>query len=85
MNREHNDQPSQIVAAALGGCADATGLAQRVIVALREAGFVCALIEPTEDMLKAAWAAALEEDAAGVWHCMVEVLARRSGGPSGNA
>lgn len=59
--------------------------ARRLCAALRDGGLVIAPIEPSEEMVKEAWAPALDEDAAGVWHCMVEVLLREVGEPSGAA
>lgn len=44
--------------------------------ALKERGFVIVPIEPTPEMLKAAWADALAEDAGGVWREMIEIASR---------
>ena len=64
----------RIAADALGGGSLAEDQARRVLMALREAGFVCAPIEPDERMLDAAWSSALAEDAAGVWDSMIAVM-----------
>jgi hypothetical protein len=38
---------------------------------IREAGYVVVPVSPTKEMLEAAWASALAEDAAGVWSSMI--------------
>jgi len=52
-----------------------TGLtvAEEILDAIRKAGYVCVPREPTKDMLDAAWADALAEDAIGVWSTMIGV------------
>jgi hypothetical protein len=42
-----------------------------ILQALKEAGWVCAPLVPSERMLEAGWADAHEEDAAGVWREMI--------------
>ena len=46
--------------------------AERLISAIYSTGYVCVPREPTAEMLKAAWAEALGEDAAGVWSSMID-------------
>jgi hypothetical protein len=46
---------------------------ERIADELSRLGFVCVPIEPTQDMLSAAWADAHEEDACGVWRTMIGV------------
>lgn len=46
---------------------------ERIADELSKLGFVCVPIQPTQDMLDAAWADALEEDACEVWRTMVGV------------
>ena len=41
------------------------GTADDLLEALRYHGFACVPLEPTDNMIEAAWADALEEDAAG--------------------
>jgi hypothetical protein len=43
-----------------------------VLRELAVAGYVIVPKEPTKEMLDAAWASALGEDAAGVWRDMIE-------------
>jgi hypothetical protein len=45
---------------------------ERIADELRKEGFVCVPIQPTRDMLEAAWADALAENARGVWDSMIE-------------
>ena len=47
---------------------DADLLAMRITAM----GYVCVPVEPTELMLRNAWADALGEDAAGVWRQMIQ-------------
>ncbi len=50
--------------------------AEAAIKALDAAGFVIVPKEPTPAMIEAAWASALDEDAAGVWTHMIEARPR---------
>jgi hypothetical protein len=47
--------------------------AERVADAIYSRGYVCVQRQPTADMIDAAWADALEEDACGVWRTMIGV------------
>jgi hypothetical protein len=49
------------------------GNADLIADGLARLGFVCVPLQPTKDMLDAAWADALEEDANGVWRTMIGV------------
>jgi hypothetical protein len=44
-----------------------------VVEALYARGFVCVPADPTDEMVRAAWAEALAENARGVWASMIEV------------
>jgi hypothetical protein len=46
--------------------------AKAALTALSDAGLVCVPRDPTEEMVKAAWASAEAENAAWVWQDMVE-------------
>ena len=39
---------------------------------LGKMGFFCVPLEPTKEMIDAAWADALAEDATGVWQSMID-------------
>jgi hypothetical protein len=45
-----------------------------VFETLRAAGYLIVPREPTELMIRNAWADALAEDAKGVWDCMIEAV-----------
>jgi hypothetical protein len=77
--------PFRLIAAVLRSDVDA----KRVLDALDAAGYVCAPIQPTPEMLKAGWAGAHDEDAAETWREMIEIAQQHqasngnSGGVSG--
>lgn len=60
--------PLRLIATALGSEDQAIHL----LAALDAAGYVCVPRDPTKDMMDAAWAYALDEDAEGVWKSMIE-------------
>lgn len=55
---------------------------ERVLSAIKEAGFVCVPRTPTLEMTDAAWAAALNENAMGVWRDMIDAYEAVSKGNS---
>jgi hypothetical protein len=57
---------------------------QRIADAIAARGFVCVPRVPTKDMIEAAWAEALAEDAAGVWQVMVEAYESNGKSASSN-
>lgn len=46
--------------------------AEQIASAVYAMGYVCVPKQPTELMVKNAWADAMAEDAAGVWACMIQ-------------
>lgn len=44
----------------------------------QEVEMVLVPLHPTKEMIEAAWAAALDEDASGVWSAMIEAWISRS-------
>lgn len=46
--------------------------AERIASTIDRTGYVCVPRDPTQEMIEAAWASALAENAAGVWSRMVE-------------
>jgi hypothetical protein len=75
-----SDLLSDLVASALKEALDATGgagtdyrsAAEAFLADLRSKGLTCVPKTPSEQMLDAAWAYALNEDAAGVWSSMIK-------------
>jgi hypothetical protein len=55
------------------GCPPRITNNERIADELKELGFVCVPLVPTEDMLHAAYYDALDEDARGVWTTMIGV------------
>jgi hypothetical protein len=45
---------------------------KRIADAVERIGFVCVPVEPSKEMVDAAWASALAENAEGVWSSMIE-------------
>lgn len=66
--------PLRILAAILGEASARTALS-----VLDAAGYVCVPRVPTEEMLKAAYWSAHEENAAGVWEDMILELGNKNG------
>lgn len=56
----------------------AGGNAEAILAAISEVGYVCVPCTPTPEMLRAAWADALAEDAGGVWSSMIEENEKRT-------
>lgn len=55
-------------------------IAERLLAALRDEGFVCVPLEPSAAMIKEAWAYALDEDAKFTWKSMIETYFREQEG-----
>jgi hypothetical protein len=64
------NRPLKLIASALGSESEA----QRVIDVLSAAGWACVPREPTQEMLEAAYWAALAENAEGVWEEMISAV-----------
>lgn len=67
---------SGVLADLLGSIIRAQEGARQFRDTLEEAGYVIVPREPTGEMLEAAWADALSEDAAAVWRSMIESTPR---------
>jgi hypothetical protein len=63
---------SGVLANLLGSIIMSQAGAGQVCEAIREAGYVIVPRAPTKEMMEAAWADALSEDAAAVWSSMIE-------------
>jgi hypothetical protein len=74
----NNDNSSNVTGreallAIFRACGVQESLTIKIVESLAASGYVCVPQQPTRDMLDAAWADALEEDAAGVWGTMIGV------------
>jgi hypothetical protein len=74
MTTEHNVQQmiSGVLASTLRSVIMAQETARELREALHKAGYVIVPREPTKEMLDAAWADAISENALGVWTSMIE-------------
>jgi hypothetical protein len=67
-NTDQIRENAEAILADIIGLPDAT----RILTALSEASLIVVPKEPTEEMISAAWASALNEDAPAVWRDMIE-------------
>jgi hypothetical protein len=62
---------SELLANLLGSVIMSDAVTSQLVVAIRDSGHAIVPVLPTKEMVEAAWADALNEDAAGVWSSMI--------------